>query len=147
MKTMDLFAITAHIRRMGEGNSFSLLVCPQGGGGYLPWPGPRYLPPKARSGWGEGVPQGTFPPVGSGWGEGYSKVPTPQPRYLPPPPPHQGLAIRRAVCLLRSRRRTFLFIVMSGKHQGFSLEDGKNHLMKKNHLMMDLCSVLNFLET
>ena len=30
--------ITARIGRMGEGNSFSLLVCPhRGGGGYPPW--------------------------------------------------------------------------------------------------------------
>ena len=74
------------------GNSFSLLVCPNRGGGrgypkvptphprYLP-PGPRYLPPCPRY-----LPppcprylpsiQGTYPPP--------SKVPTPHPRYLPP---------------------------------------------------------------
>ena len=48
------------------------------------------------------------------WGRRYPKVPTPLPRsgqggsrYLPPP--RQGLATRLAVCLLRSRRRTFLY--------------------------------------
>ena len=77
--------------------------------------------------------QGTYPPARSG--RGYPKVPTPlgqvrtgdTPRYLPPgqgtyppsqvrgrgypkvpTPSGQGLATRRAVCLLRSRRRTFL---------------------------------------
>ena len=51
------------------------LSCPQGE--YLPWPGPRYLPPCPRYlhslpgqvRWG--VPQDTYPP---------------HPRYLPPPP-------------------------------------------------------------
>ena len=95
--------ITTRIRRMGEGNSFNLLVCPRGEGGYLPWPGskylplwprflgprpgqdggtPRYLPPgQVRS--GEGVPQGTYHQL--------AKVPTPlarsdggTPRYLHP---------------------------------------------------------------
>ena len=83
---------------MGEGNSFSLLVCPQeqgvpilarsmaptpppgqvrmGGGGVVI---PRYLPPPAkvpnppaRSVWGEGVPQGTCPPSGQE-GEGVTE--------------------------------------------------------------------------
>ena len=54
-------------------------------GGGVP---PRYLPLLlARSGRREGVPQGTYPPSA------------------------QGLATRRAVYLLRSRRRTFLFRV------------------------------------
>ena len=70
---------TARIRRMGEGNSFSL----------------------ARSGLGEGVPQVTYPlpRPGQDGGREYPKVGTPS----------QGLGTRQAVCLLRSRRRTFLF--------------------------------------
>ena len=180
---------------MGEGITFSLLVCPRGGGvpqGTYPLPRLKYLPlpgqvrtggggtipsqgthPSwARSGCGEGVPQGIYSPwprylppgqvmrgrgypkvptpwprhlhplgqVRMGEGMGYSKVPTPWPRYLPlsqgiyplgqvrvggggiprylPPPPakvptpspSQGLPTRRVVCLLRSRRRTFLFL-------------------------------------
>ena len=75
---------------MGEGNSFSLLVCPQGEGGGSTYPGQVQgtYPPLARSGQGKGVPQGTYsgqgtyPLARSGWGEG---VPTPWPRYLPPP--------------------------------------------------------------
>ena len=79
---------------------------------------------------GGGYPvQGTYPqskvltplpPARSGWGEGYPKVPTPlarsgrrggTPRYITPPPHRgQGLATRRVVCLLRSRR-IFLFRV------------------------------------
>ena len=49
--------ITARIRRMQEGNSFGLLVCPQRGRGYLPWPSPRYLPThpgQVRTGGGGG---------------------------------------------------------------------------------------------
>ena len=52
---------------MGEGNSFSLLVCLQGGGvptltrSKVPTPQPRYLLPWPGQDWGEGVPQGTYP--------------------------------------------------------------------------------------
>ena len=71
--------ITIRIRRMGEGNTFSLLVCPHRGvptltGGYLPWPGPDggylpwWVPTPARSRWGTYPGQvqtgGTYP----GWG-------------------------------------------------------------------------------
>ena len=109
------------------------------GEGYtkVPTPWPRYLP-LARSGQGEGLPQGTYPLAR--WGSGYPKVPPPsqgtyptgqngegegegegkgtprylssQPRYLPPPDrtayglPHT----LRSVCLLRSRRKTFLLM-------------------------------------
>ena len=104
------------------------------GGGYLPWPGPdggTYLgqvqmggvptltgggglSTLARSRWGVptlagGVPTlvGGYPNVGTPWpgqDEGYPKVGT--------PPPIKGLATQRAVCLLRSRRMTFLFSTM-----------------------------------
>ena len=89
----------------------------------------------ARSGWGRGYPKVPTPLAKSGWRRGYPKVPPPPsqvkmgktvpqgtypppqsgqdggggtPRYLPPPP-GQGLATQRAVCVLCSRRRTFLF--------------------------------------
>ena len=80
---MNSTVITARIRRMGEGNSFSLLVCPQGGGGTYPGQeGGRGNPSPARSGWGRVTPR-YLPPA---------KVPTPWPgqdggggipRYLP----------------------------------------------------------------
>ena len=59
-----------------------------GGGGYLPWLG---VPPSQVRMEG-GVTQGKYPPSIQG-------------RYPPPP---RRLATRWAVCLLRSRRRTFL---------------------------------------
>ena len=57
-------------------------VCPHGEGGYLPWPGPRSLPPNQVL-MGEGVHQGTYPPA-----QGTYPLPGPDrgggtPRYLP----------------------------------------------------------------
>ena len=71
-----------------------------GGGGYLPWPGPdRGIPTLAGGTYlGQVQTGGTY--LGPGEG-GYPKVGTPV----------QGLATRQAVCLLRSRRRTFLFLL------------------------------------
>ena len=109
-----IFLPPAYVVRR-EGNSLSLLVCPQGMGVPIldrskvpipldkipnpppPQPGqdggggtPRYLPPsQVRT--GELSTQGTYPPA---------KVPT---------PPCQELATQRAVRLLRSRRRSFLY--------------------------------------
>ena len=85
------YVITTRIRRMGEGNSFSLLVCPQGGVPTLAKSKVRTPPhgqgtyPLARSGWG--VPQGIYPPARSGQvGQGTPRyLPPPRPRYLPPP--------------------------------------------------------------
>ena len=93
---------------MREGNSFSLLVCPQGEGGtprYLPTR-PRYLPPSQVRTWGRGYPKVPTPPPGQGTysspsqvrtgGRGYPKVPTPlamsgwgrgYPKVPNPPPP------------------------------------------------------------
>ena len=120
---------------MEEGNGFSLSTLGEGVPQVTyppPWPGqgrgkwypkvptpqPRYLPP--WPGQDGGIPrylppgQGTYPPS--------SQVRTGGiPRYLPPsqgtfPPPPQDrtaygvLDMLRSVCLLRSRRRTFLFI-------------------------------------
>ena len=71
----DIF--TARISRMGEGNSFSLLVCPHPGGrGYLPWPGPD-------RGRGDQCTYSPPPPGQDGWGS--------TPRYLPPPPQTKDL--------------------------------------------------------
>ena len=94
----------------------------------LSWP--RYQPPPVRSGWG--VPQGTSPSQGTSPqpghdGRGYPKVPIPPLAKVPTPcqvrkggvpqgtyPPWDRTAYGvldtlRSVCLLRSRRRTFLF--------------------------------------
>ena len=72
-----------------------LCQVPTGGGGGGT---PRYLPHWPGLNGGEGVPQGTY---------------LPPPRYLPPPPLDSAadgvLDSLRSVCLLRSRRRTFLF--------------------------------------
>ena len=65
---------------MEEGNSFSLLVCPQGGGGT-----PRYLPlPPDQGTLGYPSPHPDHPPARSRQGMWYPKVPTPWPRYLAP---------------------------------------------------------------
>ena len=88
-------------------------------GGVGTYPQQRYLPPPphqarsdggypkvptpARSDGGGGVPQGTYP---------LSKVPTPLPRCLSPPRDRTAYGVLdtpRSVCLLRSRRGTFLF--------------------------------------
>ena len=89
---------------MEKGNVFSLFTL--GGGG-----NPRYLPPtpseegttplgQVRMGV-ERVPQGTYPLL--------AKVGNPPP--LQDRTAYGVLATQRAVCLLRSRRRTVLFIV------------------------------------
>ena len=115
---------TDRIRRMGEGTVFSLST---GGEGV---PTPRYLPPSQRTYpppievltsrggtpsqvlMGGGGTQRYLPPAkvptppqpGPDRGRGYPKVPTPQDRTV-----DGVLDILRSVCLLRSRRRTFLF--------------------------------------
>ena len=83
MVRLSIAVVIVRIRRMGEGNSFSLLVCPGAGG----------VPALARSRQGgRGYPMVPTSLAGSGqWGRRYPKVPTPQvkmgwgtPRYLPP---------------------------------------------------------------
>ena len=99
---------------MGEGNSFSLLVCPQGGevptpnqvrmggGGtpkYLPPGQGTYLPRPGQDGEGEGLPLGTYlqprylPPSQVRMGEGTSRHLPPWPRYLPPSQVRMGQAV------------------------------------------------------
>ena len=88
--------------------------------------GPRFFPRSLVPGpfWGNPSPGGGVP---QSWSRGYlsmgyspdhdrTGVPPLQPGQdgvLPPPPPdstaERALAMRRAVCLLRSRSRTFLF--------------------------------------
>ena len=75
---------------------------PPGVGGYLTeYPTPPHPPPRGVP----GPPRGTWTPPG-GYLTGY-----------PPPGGYPGrttegvLTTRRAVCLLRSRRRTFLFLI------------------------------------
>ena len=104
----------------------------QPGGGTLPggvpWPGgyPGQVPPPARLGWGVpcwgvpwpgGYPGQVPPPARSGWGGTLVRYPPSQVRMggYPAGGGYPGrttegvLTTRRAVCLLRSRRRTFLF--------------------------------------
>ena len=109
------FLITARIRRMGEGNVFSVFTPAEG----VPHPDQGWYPPGQG-----GVPpdKGRYPP-----GQGrytLAKVGTPsqgrypQPNQVPPPSQGrytpakvgtpQGVATWQAVCLLHSRR-TFLF--------------------------------------
>ena len=83
-----------------EGNSFTLLVCSHQGGGY---PYPIMLCNISQNAMGQ-TPGGY--PARSSWG-----VPCPWGTLSPPgrvPPPPGQVTTRRAVCLLRSRRRTFL---------------------------------------
>ena len=102
-------------------------------GQVVPTPGLNEEVPRPRSQvWMGGMPiqdqnGGATPPVKTWWGyPPLSKTGwgTPCPRldgYPPvlrldgvsPPSAKQALAMRRAVCLLRSRRRTFLFILSS----------------------------------
>ena len=77
------FLFTDRIRRMREGNVFSMSTPRRGGG---PWPGPDG---------GGGYPH---PAVDRGG------TPARSGQGVPPPPP--------PVFLLRSRRRTFLFEIM-----------------------------------
>ena len=123
LQIVETNIITDRIRRLGEGNVFSLFTpggtptrsrrgrwVPQPGPdwGGVPWPGPdggvpqvRY--PPDRSGWG-GVPRPGpdrgYPKVGTPLpgqdGGGYPNIGTPQGRYPPPPEigPHMEYLIR-----------------------------------------------------
>ena len=107
---------TDRIRRMGRANVFSLCVSSHLGshqlGGVPPFPGLDGGLPLPRSGQGVSHPadRGTpFPGLDKGGtpfpGSGYP------PAGVPPTRPAQCvLAMRRSVCLLRSHRRTFLFM-------------------------------------
>ena len=82
------------------------------GQGYpkVPTPWPRYLPPQLVPIGGGSIPRYLPPPrylpFRPGPDRGYPKVPTPRDRTA-----YGVLNTPRSVCLLRSRRRTFLFLV------------------------------------
>ena len=107
MTTCD-FPKPTHVRSTTEGYVFTgVCLLTPGGEGTLP-------PTRFR--WGERVPQGTYPPPKSR--QGYPKVHTPGQGIYASPPPSQArwdrttygvLDTTLPVCLLRSRRRTFLF--------------------------------------
>ena len=60
------------------------------------------------------------------------------PHPPPPPPEYQGLAMatRRAVCLLRSRRRTFLFNINLENFQ----KPSSSHALHGNYLKRSICT-------
>ena len=96
---------------------------PRGGGTQVWYPRGGGVPRSGTPGGGGGYP-GQVPPPG-GWGVGVPRSGTPPPPrggYPGPVPPPRGggypgrttegvLTTWRAVCLLRSRRRTFLYIL------------------------------------
>ena len=92
--------ITDRIQRMGKGNVFSLFTAGGGRGGTprcLP-PRPRHLPPGHVRMGGGGTPRYLLPGQGT---------------YLPWDRTAYGvLDTLRSVCLLRLRRRTFLFHIV-----------------------------------
>ena len=102
-----LFSQASVCSHLGGGGEYPSQV--QMGGGYparsgMPHPGQGGYP-LAKV----GTPsQARYPPAKV---DTPAKVGTPQPRWVPSPAkvgtPPQGLATRRVVCLLRSRRRTF----------------------------------------
>ena len=114
---------TARVRSTREGNVYTWECLSTGGGGYLPWPGGGGAPTLQLMGGtylglgGTCLGQEGVPPLEGG-------VPTSIREYLPgwgyplartewgaplPGRDNRGvLDTRRAVCLLRSRRRTFL---------------------------------------
>ena len=125
MREGNIFSLSTPHPRSGLGGYPILLI-----GGY-PIPCLDKGVPHPRSRWGGGYPilgldrgdpillmggtpiqdhdGGTpgLPPSKTGWG-----TPSPGLDGVPPPPPSakRALAMRWAVCLLRSRRRTFLFV-------------------------------------
>ena len=114
------------IRMMGKGNVFSLSM----GSAQGTYPSGQGTYPPASSGWGRGVPQGTYPSQGT-----YppAKVPTllcqvktgGTPRSLPLPHSSGGQDIEyliccvRSICLLRSRVLFFCGVILFKKAHNF----------------------------
>ena len=123
--------ISARIRRMREGNSFSLFVSPHLGGEVphlhpiilplvpCPFRGPYPIPIPQYFYWLHVLPGGRgggTPSPGQGWRTPQQRVGFPLERDGVPPSPQDKtaewvIATRWAICLLRSRRRTFLFYI------------------------------------
>ena len=169
LESCTLIIFTDRIRRMREGNVFSLSTPVGGGGGVtparsrqggIPQPGPaggRYptLSTPPGPGWGRGYPcQGYtppwVPPIRPGWVVplwGYPPCQTwlgvplpgvplpirpgwcgvPLPGRYPPQVTDGVLNTPRSVCLLRSRRRTLLLVILfvgfhRGIHNGIYME-------------------------
>ena len=84
--------------------------------------------PPSKTGWGTPHPRlDGVPPSKVGWGTPPSKIGwgTPHPWLdgVSPPLAKRALAMRRAVCLLRSHRRTFLFLRTFRRRQTRILSD------------------------
>ena len=105
-----LFLLPAYIVRQ-EGNSFTLLVCPQGGVRSSRGGGQVKVQSGVRSKSNQGGSGQSQPGGGSGqssWGGGQVS-PAGGVRSVQPRGGSASCALLRAVCLLRSCRRTFLF--------------------------------------
>ena len=116
---------TVRIRRMGEGNVFSLFTS-GGGSGQSSWRGGGQVSPASKGGgFGQVSPAGgggQVSPAGRGGSGQVSWGGSVQPG---------GGSVRLgggAVCLLRSRRRTFLFTVHSRNYQRHILWLLQNHV-------------------
>ena len=111
------FIFTDRVPRMTEGYVYAGTYPP-------PLHRPRQLPPRGQVWWGDGyrpphASQGTYPPRPDLTGVPPSYLPPsqgtyPHPAKVPTPPPQNRTAYGvldtpRSVCLLSSRRRTFLF--------------------------------------
>ena len=101
--------VTARIRRITEGNVFIISTTGEypiqswwGRGEAVPHPVPMKGGTLARSVWGTPPPNRTGSGTPQSGLDGYPPLPGDR-------APQWVLAMRRAVCLLRSRRRTFLF--------------------------------------
>ena len=120
-RSFCLFIITDRIRMMREGNVFSLST-PRG----VPWLGPDGGTPRPGPDRGVSrVPPWPGPDVGY---HGYQGARNGVPPYqgwgtLPVRTTEGVLAMWRSVCLLRSRRRTFLFTAESNSNCLFILPE------------------------
>ena len=113
--------VTAHIRRMGKVifSQASVRPHPRGGGGTPIWTTGRGIPHSQVRMWGyPGYPRGWGTPCQDSMGVplpllGLDGIPPIETKWAPPPPVRgrsgDKAAMRRAVYLLHSCSRTFLF--------------------------------------